>query len=48
MGDAKTDLLGRLSSILGVNAGASGSTTTQTSPGTPWWQSALGLAGQFV
>jgi hypothetical protein len=46
--DAKTDLLGRLSSILGVNAGAAGSTTTETQPGTPWWQSALGLAGQFI
>lgn len=46
--DAKTDWLAKLSSILGVNAGASGSTTTNTEPGTPWWQSGLSLIGQFV
>lgn len=46
--DARTDLLGKLSSILGVNAGAAGSTTTQREPGTPWWQTAISLAGQFV
>lgn len=42
-GNAKTDLLAKLSSILAGNAQASGSTTTQTTPTTPWWQSAIGL-----
>ncbi len=46
--DAKTDLLAKLSSILQGTAGVGGSTTTQTSPGTPWWQTGIGLLGQFV
>lgn len=42
---APWDTLGRASSILSGTAGSSGNTTTQTqtSPQTPWWQSALGL-----
>lgn len=46
--DARVDLLAKLSSILGGTAGAGGMTTTNTEPGTPWWQSAIGLAGQFI
>lgn len=34
------------SSVLAGTSGASGTTTTQ--PATPWWQSAIGLAGQFI
>ncbi|CDP52354.1 hypothetical protein [Devosia sp. DBB001] len=41
--NANTDLIAKLSSILAGNAATSGSTTTQTSPSTPWWQGALGL-----
>lgn len=36
------------SSILAGTAGAGGTTGTQTSPATPWWQSAASLAGQFI
>lgn len=36
------------SSVLAGTAGAGGSTSTQTSPATPWWQSALSLGGQFL
>lgn len=42
-GNAQTDLLAKLSSILAGNAAVSGSTTTQSTPSTPWWQSAIGL-----
>lgn len=42
-GNAQTDLLAKLSSILAGNAQASGSTTTSTTPSTPWWQSAIGI-----
>lgn len=41
--DANKDQLGWGASVLGGPASASGSTTTQTSPATPWWQSALSL-----
>lgn len=40
---AQTDLLAKLSSILAGNAQASGSTTTTSTPSTPWWQSMIGL-----
>ena len=42
-GNAQTDLLAKLSSILAGNAQAGGSTTTSTTPTTPWWQSAIGI-----
>lgn len=42
-GNAQTDLLAKLSSILAGNAQAGGSTTTSTTPTTPWWQSAVGI-----
>lgn len=38
-----TDYLGKLSSILGGTANSAGTTSTSTSPSTPWWQGALGL-----
>lgn len=47
-GNAKTDLLARLSSILSGTAGNAGSTTTTSTPSTPWWQSALGAAIGFA
>lgn len=37
-----TDFLARLTQIAAGNAGAAGTTTTSTAPGTPWWQTALG------
>lgn len=40
--NADTDLLAKLSGILAGNAAATGTTTTQTSPSTPWWQLLLG------
>lgn len=43
-GNAQTDHLAKLSSILAGNAAASGSTTTATTPQAPWWQQALGAA----
>lgn len=46
--DAKVDLLAKLSSILSGTAGAGGTTTTNTEPGTPWWQTGISLLGQFV
>lgn len=42
-GNAQTDLLAKLSSILAGNAQASGSTTTTSQPSKPWWESALGI-----
>lgn len=45
--NAGWNTLGRASSILNGTAGASGQTTTNTSPATPWWQTGLSLAGQF-
>lgn len=44
----QTDWLAKLSSIVNGNAQAGGTTQTTTSPSTPWWQSALSLAGQFA
>jgi len=41
--NANTDLIAKLSSILAGNAATSGSTTTQTSPSTPWYQGLFGL-----
>jgi hypothetical protein len=41
--DAPWDALGRASSILNGTAGAGGTTSTTTSPSTPWWQSLLGV-----
>lgn len=38
---AQWDTLGRASSILGGTAGSSGTTTTNTQPATPWYQTAL-------
>lgn len=43
-GNAQSDYLAKLTSILNGNAAASGSTTTQTTPQAPWWQQALGGA----
>lgn len=40
--------LSNASSILAGTAGAGGTTGTTTSPATPWWQGAIGLAGQFI
>lgn len=40
--------LGQASSILAGTSGAGGTTSTMTQPATPWWQSAIGLAGQFI
>lgn len=40
--------LGQASAIASGNYGAGGSTGTTTSPSTPWWQTGLSLAGQFV
>lgn len=40
--------LGQASSVLAGTAGAGGQTNTMTQPATPWWQSAIGLAGQFI
>lgn len=45
--NAKWNDLSRATSILSGNAGASGSTTTSTTPTAPWWQTGLSLAGQF-
>lgn len=42
-GNAQTDLLAKLSAILAGNASSAGSTTTNTQPSTPWWQTALAL-----
>jgi hypothetical protein len=42
--NANTDLLARLSAILGGTAGAAGTTTTSTQPSTPLWQTLAGLA----
>lgn len=39
--------LGKASSILAGTAGAGGTTTTNTQPTAPWWQTGLSLAGQF-
>ena len=41
--DAQTALLARLSSIINGTASTQGSTTSTTSPSTPWWQSLAGL-----
>jgi hypothetical protein len=46
--DSRTDLLAKLSSILSGTAGAGGSTTTNTEPSTPWWQTGISLLGQFL
>jgi hypothetical protein len=40
--------LGQASSILAGTANTGGSTSSMTQPATPWWQSAIGLAGQFI
>lgn len=40
--------LANASSILAGTAGAGGSTSTMTSPATPWWQTMGSLAGQFI
>lgn len=37
-----SDFLAKLSAIAAGTAGAGGTTQTNTSPGTPWWQTALG------
>lgn len=48
----QTDWLAKLSSILGGQAPVAGTTTTQSTPATPWWQSLLGggvsLAGALL
>ena len=46
--DSKTDLLAKLSSILAGTGGQAGTTTTQSSPATPWWQSALAIGGTLL
>lgn len=46
--NAKWNDLSRATSILSGNAGASGSTTTSTTPTRPWWETGLSLAGQFI
>lgn len=43
-GNAQTDLLAKLSSILAGNAQTSGSTETKTTPAAPWWQLPAQLA----
>lgn len=40
--------LGQASSILAGTSGAGGQTSTTTTPSTPWWQTGIGLAGQFI
>lgn len=40
--NADTDLLAKLTSILSGNAASAGTTTTETKPGTPLWQTLLG------
>ena len=40
--------LGQASSILSGTAGAGGSTSTSTTPATPWWQTGASLLGQFI
>lgn len=51
-GNAQTDLLAKLSSILQGNAAVAGTTQTQTSPARPWWESLAGVgiagAGAFL
>lgn len=42
-GNAQTDLLAKLSSILNGTAQTGGSTTTTQTPTKPWWESALGI-----
>lgn len=50
--DSRTNLLSQLSSILAGTAGAGGTSTTNTDPGQPWWQTALGaglgIGGLFL
>jgi hypothetical protein len=43
-GNAQTDLLAKLSSILAGNAASAGTTKTETKPSTPWWQTVGQLA----
>ncbi len=49
-GNAWTDLIARLTSAAAGNAAGSGTSTvsTQTTPQTPWWQSAIGLGLQAL
>lgn len=44
----QTDWLAKLSSILQSPAGAAGTTTTNTSPATPWWMSLGSIAAQAL
>lgn len=46
--DSMWDTLGRSTSILAGNAGASGQTQTTTTPTAPWWQTGVSLLGQFI
>lgn len=41
-------LLQQLSGILNGSSPAAGTTTTNTSPATPWWQSALGIGAALL
>jgi hypothetical protein len=40
--------LGKAASIFGQLAGTGGSTSSVSSPATPWWMNAASLAGQFI
>lgn len=40
--------LGQASAIASGNYGAGGSTSTSTTPATPWWQTGASLLGQFI
>lgn len=44
----QTDWLAKLSSILSGNAQTAGTTTTNSTPATPWWQSALGIGASLL
>lgn len=44
----QTDWLSKLSGILQGNAQTAGTTTTNSTPSTPWWQSALGIGLQAL
>lgn len=46
--DAGWDTLARASSILNGTAGSAGTTTTQSTPQSPWWMSALGLGAALL
>jgi hypothetical protein len=47
-GNNQTDWLAKLTSILSGGAQTAGTTTTNTKPSTPWWQSILGAAAAFA